>query len=678
MAMNYGNLAPLAATTSDDSQDETVQPDADAAGEAIRGPYEFDAAHVSVAVSMVDDAFATAVDSFDAGLSIMKAAIPAGTVRAASLRAVLVDALTNSLRLAPGGEKAGCFLDPADGGGGSGGLAAIRETPDDVVRLWRGIAASVSAAGAVAHFEDLLFCRHDGNGRARATRSGEAYLTAVHGRAVDIPVVEMLIRAWTLARNVRNSGLDADARSAMFTAVSDVMAARPGERPGVVLPMLAALAAGPLEVKGTPTVDPLDVDGLLRQAAEDCHDGRHASEIARLRRPRTSDPVAREAIAREEVAACFRSADAAPQAAVRMIRLEEAAQIAKKRSLPDLERVAAAGMQAIKPADLGFQVVSASEPLPTHVAEGFLHPYTRSPDWRDGLDFFLASDPPSGDIDDLRSHARQARSGLSLILPPLLFAGGLPRMRAATAADQEKHEMSFFAGVRAENIARLTAEGLDRLAAHYGIPSEDDLVDFFMSRGSRDPRAARTLAKAFRHFWHGDYESSIHLAAPAFEGAARNLLIELDEGIYRAQADKEPGGYPGLYTLISELEKLALDESWAYFFRWLLGGPYGANIRNTIAHGLPSEMSPAVAVLTLRAVSVLAVVVGATSTRVHTSNNITRDRETVLNMLASPTPLSGKSDRLLGWVADRLGRAAWTVDLLRIRLARRRTPKNHT
>lgn len=56
----------------------------------------------------------------------------------------------------------------------------------------------------------------------------------------------------------------------------------------------------------------------------------------------------------------------------------------------------------------------------------------------------------------------------------------------------------------------------------------------------------------------GANKSSIHLAAPAVEGAARNLLIELDEGIYRAQADKEPGGgYPGLYTLISELEKLS-------------------------------------------------------------------------------------------------------------------------
>jgi hypothetical protein len=59
---------------------------------------------------------------------------------------------------------------------------------------------------------------------------------------------------------------------------------------------------------------------------------------------------------------------------------------------------------------------------------------------------------------------------------------------------------------------------------------------------------------------------------------------------------------------MDELEKLALDESWAYFFRWLLLGPYGANLRNDVAHGFVFDPGPVYAALLLRAVSVLVLV----------------------------------------------------------------------
>jgi Domain of unknown function (DUF4209) len=125
----------------------------------------------------------------------------------------------------------------------------------------------------------------------------------------------------------------------------------------------------------------------------------------------------------------------------------------------------------------------------------------------------------------------------------------------------------------------------------------------------QDPRQAVSLARSFRHFWSGDYQSCVHLVVPKIEAAARALLLALDEGIYRAQVAKEPGQYPGLYMLILELEKLGLDESWAYFLNWLLLGPAGMNIRNEIAHGFVGEISPTYAGLTLRAAAMLITVV---------------------------------------------------------------------
>ena len=77
----------------------------------------------------------------------------------------------------------------------------------------------------------------------------------------------------------------------------------------------------------------------------------------------------------------------------------------------------------------------------------------------------------------------------------------------------------------------------------------------------------------FRHYWAGDYEASVHVVVPKIETAARALLRELDEGIYRVQVAKDPGQYPGLYVLLQELQKLSLDGSWAISCAGCSSGP---------------------------------------------------------------------------------------------------------
>lgn len=230
--------------------------------------------------------------------------------------------------------------------------------------------------------------------------------------------------------------------------------------------------------------------------------------------------------------------------------------------------------------------------------------------------------------------------------------------------------MSLFAEVRAENIGRLMAEGLRRIAARYGVPSEDDLVDHFVSRGGRDVKLLRSLAKGFRHFWHGDTESCIYLVTPRLETAARNLLLELDEGIYKVEAAKDPGGYPGLYVLLDKLEQIALDESWAYFLRWLLLGPFGANLRNNVAHGLPVNTTAEYAALTLRAVAVLALVSSPTGPDGVAAED--RERADLVRLLSTPPRVAGPIDGLLAAAGRTLEWAWWNVRVVRARAARER------
>ena len=171
----------------------------------------------------------------------------------------------------------------------------------------------------------------------------------------------------------------------------------------------------------------------------------------------------------------------------------------------------------------------------------------------------------------------------------------------------------------------------------------------FLSRnGHSDSTLAASLARGFLHFWNGDYDACVHVAVPKVEAAARALLRELDEGIYKTQVAQDPGQYPGLYVLLRELEKLALDESWANFLRWLLLGPPGMNIRNDVAHGFVCDISPVYAALVLRAAALLITVVAPqplSAARIAASGDdhpadLTelprRDRDDILAILRNP------------------------------------------
>jgi hypothetical protein len=633
-------------------------------------PYTFLPAHVSFAIGVVDRALAGDARAWTAAVAIAEVKAADESDDVAALRRELCRAVTYSLRLAQGDEEPGCEL-KVDG---KGLLPAVRDLPEPVIQLWRAVAGKAREPAAVAQFNDLLWCRRVPGAGRHADCAARAYLQLASTGDIDIRRIEFLLRSWTLARQINNVQLVEQTRVVLAEIADNVINNDPGERPGILLPALAALARGPLRSKNAPPVsDPINVDDLLSRAAAVCQHGRTATAIARYRRTRTQDPATLQSIARDEVDAHFRDADTAPSPMVRMARLTTASQIARDRGLVDLERRAAAGMQNI---DMPWQTIAVSTEVPAYRIEPFLNLFTRPADWQEAMDEFLESRCPTGDISVLRELAADTRDDnfLGRILRPVRYAGGLPRASAATDADVEKQELAFFAEVHAENRGRLLAAGMYRLADRYGIPSEDGLVDYLLTRGARDPALARSLAKAFRLFWHRDIESCVHLATPKFEAAARALLIELDEGIYRAEAANSPGGYPGLYSLLAKLEDIALDESWAYFFTWLLAGPWGANLRNDIAHGLPTPLTPAYAVLILRAVTVLAVVVGpAPIAQIRSGDR--RDRDEITALLRNPT---GRAARERGaWlcrVAATAERLAWRLRVTHLRQILRRRP----
>jgi hypothetical protein len=564
-------------------------------------PYVFSDHDVGPGQALLDAAFAELLTGWDGWPAIESAAKELDPRPAEPLVRVLARTAAWPMHLGALGERLGCELHP---GGGVPGMPAISEISGDVVDLWAHLVSVVTSAGAAARLHDLLFTRRHGDVGAHGRQAVARYLDAVDGLDSDLDTSTYLMRAWTLARLMRAADLEDRVLDEVDHRLASLLADGRREHPGVFFPLLRALAEPPAAGTGRDVADVVQV--LERMAATESRD-HLAAAIAQMRRAlAVGEPAALRQIDEDEVEAHLRGAGQAPNPAVRMILLESAAQLATRRGLTDMAKQIAAQMQAIGFEDLGMQVIEVEGRIPIWVPESFVGRFTRSPDWRDGLIYFLVSPVPSGDVGRLRAEAGRNRSILTDLFPATLFrADGLPVVTLRTPAQRDAGDMAQHGKHLAEYQGHMLATGLQRLADRYGAPAVDEVTTLILELGAGDRRLARSLAMAFKHFWDGDFEACVHVAVPKVEAAARGLLRDLDEGIYRVQANKDPGQYVGLYVLLENLEQLALDPSWAWFLRWLLLGPVGQNIRNDVAHGFTSEVGPTYAALVLRAAAVL-------------------------------------------------------------------------
>ena len=253
---------------------------------------------------------------------------------------------------------------------------------------------------------------------------------------------------------------------------------------------------------------------------------------------------------------------------------------------------------------------------------------------------------PTGSFEEIEKYAtKTASASLIANLFSTVHVGpdGLPRGTSNTPEEKRAAHAAQYASIAVQTQGRLLAEILGRIATKFGVPDERELAVFLTMDGRVDGKLAAALARAYRHFWNEDYEACVYVIVPKIEAAARALLRQLDEGIYRVAAEHELGGYPGLYVLLDELKKLDLDPSWAFYLNWLLIDFRGANLRNSVAHGFVEEVGPEYAALVLRAAALLIDLVGP---RPHDQAdyerdtgltvNERRDRTTVLQRLAHP------------------------------------------
>lgn len=564
-----------------------------------------------VAAQVLDDAYGASSDWPLVADGLREAAAQRGIDPLSPLGVELVRMVLFDLHLAPAG-AAGCQLGPQWDSGSRAYPMRIAEALPDTIQLWRACATLCRAPGAVARANDLLWERREGRPADHARRAVEAYLAMATDRSVDYDTARALVRAWDMACRLSAWDLVATAEEALLGAV-DAGVRSDDYMPGVVLPMLAALCAKPTAARvrnGTPSARPAQVDKLLEAAFAMYRADHLQEEIAKLMRARAGTLAERVAVDRRLGESLLEIAEEKSGLA-KQAALMKAIDIARARGLPDLTAEGTRRLQGIRANELELQRLSVTVPMPADYFERMVRWGTRGRSWREALTSFLMSGPPTGSLDDLhRRAADHASQGyLHRLFTTIKLTGeGLPLVTAEP--NDLASDLAFQAQFEAATRAHVLAEGLRRVADHHGTPDPTELVRYLCDMGAGDRGLAQSLADAFGLFWAGQFDAATHLIVPRVEAALRLILRECDIALYRTQVGKDPGGYPGLYDLLTEIEKVGFDPDWAFFLRWLLLGPHGRNLRNDIAHGLIGGAGDSEAVLALRAASLVILLAG--------------------------------------------------------------------
>lgn len=624
--------------------DDVVDIDGDDEPPAPPPPYEFDPADVEPATRRLDNAYATARTGHwsDVVDGVRGGPPTAQTLQSETpLDRALLTPVLFQLRLAHPGEAPGCRLGPQVDTKDYAYPSRVRDVPDAEVTLWREMAPRVEHPATRARLHDLLAERRDGDVHAHAESAVDAYLAlssdAGHAEGgVRLRATEELVRAWEVCRRYQLWDRLPQVQTALLTAASQELAT--GQHtPGIVLPMLEAAAAPPVRrqpvsATDTPAGTP-DLDALIELAINAYPEDYLLAQTMDLARRRASSDDERAALDQRQGELLLTWArDAAGP--LRQHRLQVAIAFARDRGLADIADEATRELQRIRPEELGLQPIRASMWLPRDARERYLTGFTRSPMWADALALFLDSDCPTGAYDAL---VQQERDMAKVSVLRRLFRRteltheGRPGWSTSSDEQDQAAEIAWIASNHAREHGRLLAEGLRRMADRYDLPDESALTEHLSLGGRADVRLCRSLARALILFWRGEYEASVHLIAPKIEAAARALLLELDEPIYRIQVGSDPGGYGGLHGLLTSLEDADMDPDWIYFMKWLLLGSPGANVRNDLTHGLVFDPGPLHTVLVLRAAALIIPLVAPDS---GAAANADRDR--VLERIRRP------------------------------------------
>jgi hypothetical protein len=466
-------------------------------------------------------------------------------------------------------------------------------TPASAWTLWSEVSSTLENPGICAHLADVLLTARVKTTPEHAASTIGLYLKAVEfgdfsahqaalslGRANNIArsrgmadegPVRVAMHRWseTFGNDIATIGPALSLLAALSVPPRDGVFAA-GERESV-RSQLFALGDSPMSL----------VDEL-------------AKTIARLAENATELEISR----RWHVKQYLAFADSAERGMVKMQYAQTAADLAKSYGLPELKDAAVLIMQTVDHDSMGWKTAGFNLPMPRNFFRAHLRRYRRARNWEHGLMVFLAGSSPAGDHEANVRTAERAASGSirALVTRTVYGSHGLPER---TNADFLMEEI-----VRTETIALnissiLLALELAHIRDRFSPPRADRIANWMVDSFSADPRLAKHFEEVVALHWAGKFSDSARLSIPLIERAARELLLRLDEPLYRTQRGESPGRFPAMDFYVDALAKRDLDPDWDRALRVTLLSP-GMNLRNLSAHGFTLSFSEYQSALLLR------------------------------------------------------------------------------
>ncbi len=459
---------------------------------------------------------------------------------------------------------------------------ALPDVEDGDVHTWKEAVGELPGPVALARLHDLLWERGAQPRHVHGQAATEALLELVdldHWHIMGR--TDCLSRALELATALNNADLRARAVARSQAFIEDVIALE--ERaPGAVLMILRALIA--LRDEHRPT----ELAALMESAKQRYGDDPYIFESLGELRARLLSGDEQIGVRRAQVAR-WRLEATKGDTMMRVIRLEQALEVARTYGLTSEADEIRVELQNIRPADVDLKTISATVALPTEEIEQWIDSIV-SPGWQEALSSLGRDGPPGGTNDEIDQQL--AEEGEDFVFSKLFTRQVMGHETAATrfrAADDESRE-SLERSERRAMYARMSsafyARALLAIEERHERPTHDDLADFF-SPDLIGPQRGERIARALELFWDGLPDESAHVLVPRIESTIREMARRVGLTVMREPVAGKPGGARTLGILLLELrEHFTDDDGWIDYLYNVLGDQFGLNLRNDISHGL--------------------------------------------------------------------------------------------
>lgn len=447
-------------------------------------------------------------------------------------------------------------------------------------KLWKSVQSSPDAPPALAVLVgDLLLSSRTDATPANAERVVDGYRALAQVDSNSFHVALAILRANTIARGRRMAAetqVRAEALALAERVISDPIL------PGTALRHVGVLAPEPRT--GTRAPDEVNrINAVLEVVAARHTDPSTADRVAELRMAVAADDAARELAKRRHVEAYLAlSRDKDQQAVLSLHWAEQAASLARRYEIRDLRDEATLRMQELSRTDLGWErVTSELGPPPAFLRQRHRQLATFA-GWEQALAVFLVQGSPAGSAAENEAlAARRPRGILDLVSGRSFGSHGMPERTHGTSDEERLRDV-----VQRRLLlgAVVLQTDLGAISTHFGVPDQDAIMASLSMLYGSAPELVAPFAEALRGYWMGDHSGAARLAIPLIEAGARELLILMNEPLYREEKGASPGRYPAMDFYVDTLEKLDLDPDWAQALRSTLLSD-GMNLRNRFAHG---------------------------------------------------------------------------------------------